>query len=291
MLQSMTGFGRLEFNLGDFICSLEIRSLNGKQFEINSKLPSILKLYEINIRNQIQQHLSRGSIDLSIFLKQHGTSKPVTVNLELARYYYDAMNQIADELNLEKKDMLSTLMRMPEIVSSVNDTLDEKLWNELSARINEVCVLLNQHRTQEGIMLERHILSNIKKIESLCIEVKPLESNRIDRLKEKLNNALNDLANANSIDKNRLEQEIIYYVERFDITEEKNRLLHHCEYFFDLLEEKDMIKGKKLGFLLQEIGREINTMGSKANDVDIQKLVVMMKDELEQAKEQLLNAL
>lgn len=291
MLQSMTGFGRLEFNLGDFICSLEIRSLNGKQFEINSKLPSILKLYEINIRNQIQQHLSRGSIDLSIFLKQHGTSKPVTVNLELARYYYDAMNQIADELNLEKKDMLSTLMRMPEIVSSVNDTLDEKLWNELSARINEVCVLLNQHRTQEGIMLERHILSNIKKIESLCNEVKPLESNRLDRLKEKLNSALNDLANSNSIDKNRLEQEIIYYVERFDITEEKNRLLHHCEYFFDLLEEKDMIKGKKLGFLLQEIGREINTMGSKANDVDIQKLVVMMKDELEQAKEQLLNAL
>ncbi len=291
MLQSMTGFGRLEFNLGDFICSLEIRSLNGKQFEINSKLPSILKLYEINIRNQIQQHLSRGSIDLSIFLKQHGTSKPVTVNLELARYYHDAMNQIADELNLEKKDMLSTLMRMPEIVSSVNDTLDEKLWNELSARINEVCVLLNQHRTQEGIMLERHILSNIKKIESLCNEVKPLESNRLDRLKEKLNSALNDLANSNSIDKNRLEQEIIYYVERFDITEEKNRLLHHCEYFFDLLEEKDMIKGKKLGFLLQEIGREINTMGSKANDVDIQKLVVMMKDELEQAKEQLLNAL
>ncbi|HOZ52554.1 MAG TPA: YicC family protein [Chitinophagaceae bacterium] len=291
MLQSMTGFGRLEFNLGDFICSLEIRSLNGKQFEINSKLPSILKLYEINIRNQIQQHLSRGSIDLSIFLKQHGTSKPVTVNLELARYYHDAMNQIADELNLEKKDMLSTLMRMPEIVSSVNDTLDEKLWNELSARIDEVCILLNQHRTQEGIMLERHILSNIKKIESLCNEVKPLESNRLDRLKEKLNNALNDLANSNSIDKNRLEQEIIYYVERFDITEEKNRLLHHCEYFFDLLEEKDMIKGKKLGFLLQEIGREINTMGSKANDVDIQKLVVMMKDELEQAKEQLLNAL
>jgi uncharacterized protein (TIGR00255 family) len=291
MLQSMTGFGRLEFNLGEFICSLEIRSLNGKQFEINSKLPSILKLYEINIRNQIQQHLSRGSIDLSIFLKQHGTSKPVTVNLELARYYYDAMNQIADELNLEKKDMLSTLMRMPEIVASVNDTINESLWKDLSTKIDEVCIILNQHRTQEGIMLERHILSNIKKIESLCNEVKPLESNRLDRLKEKLNSALNDLANANSIDKNRLEQEIIYYVERFDITEEKNRLLHHCEYFFDLLEEKDMIKGKKLGFLLQEIGREINTMGSKANDVDIQKLVVMMKDELEQAKEQLLNAL
>ena len=201
------------------------------------------------------------------------------------------MNQIADELNLEKKDMLATLMRMPEIVSTVNDTLNENLWQELSNKIDEACILLNHHRTQEGVMLERHILSNIKKIESYCNDVNPLEINRLERLKEKLNNALNDLIHANSVDKNRLEQEIIYYVERFDITEEKNRLLHHCEYFFELLNEEGNLKGKKLGFLLQEIGREINTMGSKANDVDIQKLVVMMKDELEQAKEQLLNAL
>lgn len=291
MLQSMTGFGRLEFNLGDYICSLEIRSLNGKQFEINSKIPSIIKLYEINIRNQIQQHLLRGSIDLTIYLKQHGTSKPVAVNLELARYYFDAMNQIADELKLEKQDMLSTLMRMPEIVSTVNDTLPETLWDELSGKIDEACHMLNKHRAEEGIMLERHIRENIEHIQQACNEVNPHEANRLERLKEKLNAALNDLLHSNSADKNRLEQELIYYVERFDITEEKNRLLHHCEYFFTLLEEEQTMKGKKLGFLLQEIGREINTMGSKANDVGIQKIVVMMKDELEQAKEQLLNAL
>ncbi len=287
----MTGFGRLEFNLGDYVCSLEIRSLNGKQFELNSKLPSILKLYEIAIRNQIQQHLLRGSVDVSIFLKQHGTSKPVSVNLELAKYYHDAMNQIADELNLEKNDMLATLMRMPEIVSTINDTLDETLWQILSGKIDDACNMLNQHRLQEGIMLERHIFTNIKSIERLCVEVNPFETGRLDRLREKLNSSMQDLIHSNTIDKNRLEQEVIYYVERFDITEEKNRLLHHCEYFFKLLEEDTAMKGKKLGFLLQEIGREINTMGSKANDVGIQKIVVMMKDELEQAKEQLLNAL
>jgi uncharacterized protein (TIGR00255 family) len=287
----MTGFGRLEFNLSDYVCSLEIRSLNGKQFELNSKLPSILKLYEIAIRNQLQQHLMRGSVDISIYLKQHGTSKPVSVNLELARYYHEAMNQIADELNLEKKDMLATLMRMPEIVSTINDTLDESLWKILSEKIDEACQLLNHHRTEEGVMLERHILSNIKTIERLCLEVNPFETGRLERLKEKLNNSLNDLLHSNAVDKNRLEQELIYYIERFDITEEKNRLLHHCDYFYKLLEEDTAMKGKKLGFLLQEIGREINTMGSKANDVDIQKIVVMMKDELEQAKEQLLNAL
>ncbi len=287
----MTGFGRLEFNLGDYVCSLEIRSLNGKQFEVNSKLPSILKLYEISIRNQLQQHLSRGSIDITIYLKQHGTSKPVSVNLELAKYYFECMNQIAGELNLEKKDMLATLMRMPEIVSTVNDTLAEELWNELSIKIDEACALLNTHRAAEGEMLEKHILSNIKNIETFCHEVNPLETGRLERLREKMNTSVQDLIHSNTIDKNRLEQEIIYYVERFDITEEKNRLLHHCEYFFTLLDEEAAMKGKKLGFLLQEIGREINTMGSKANDVGIQKIVVMMKDELEQAKEQLLNAL
>ena len=291
MLQSMTGFGRLEFNLGEYVCSLEIRSLNGKQFEINSKIPSMLKPYEIAIRNQLQQHLLRGSIDITIYLKLHGTSKPLTVNVELARYYYDAMHQIASELNLVPTDILPTLMRMPEIVATAGESLDETYWKELSVKIDEVCVLLNKHRTEEGAMLERHILQNIQTIETLCLEVSPLDTARQLRLREKLESTINELIHANAVDKNRLEQEIIYYVERFDFTEEKNRLLHHCGYFYQLLNEPVIMKGKKLGFLLQEIGREINTMGSKANDVAIQQQVVRMKDELEQAKEQLLNAL
>lgn len=291
MLHSMTGYGRTEFPVGQFTCSLEIRSLNGKQFELNAKLPPILKLYEIEVRNKVQQHLQRGSIDVSIFLKQHGTSKPVNINLELAKYFYNGMQQIADELNLEMKDALPTLMRLPEVISTVNDTLQEEDWKIIADKVDETCALLNTHREQEGQMLTKHILSNINRIHELCLSVDPFEKLRIERLRDKLKQSIEEYAQSANIDKNRLEQEIIYYIEKFDITEEKNRLTHHCDYFKELLNENLVSKGKKLGFLLQEIGREINTMGSKANDVGIQKIVVMMKDELEQAKEQLLNAL
>ncbi|MBL7765496.1 MAG: YicC family protein [Chitinophagaceae bacterium] len=291
MLQSMTGFGRSEFAVGDYSCSLEIRSLNGKQFELNTKLPPILKLYEIELRNVLQQKLSRGSVDVNIFLKQHGSSKPVNINLELARYYFQAIQQIAEELKLEQQDVLSTLMRMPEIVSTSAETMNEEHWKIILQHALEACDMLTRHRTQEGIMLTQIIEGNINSIKQRCLEVDPFDKNRINRIREKLQSAIQEYGQSVNADQNRLEQEIIYYIEKFDLTEEKNRLLHHCEYFFELLHGNDTTKGKKLGFLLQEIGREINTMGSKANDVDIQKLVVMMKDDLEQAKEQLLNAL
>ena len=176
----MTGYGRTEFPVGQFTCSLEIRSLNGKQFELNAKLPPILKLYEIEIRNKVQQHLQRGSIDVSIFLKQHGTSKPVSVNLELARYYYNGMQQIAHELQLEMKDALPTLMRLPEVISSVNDTVSEEDWKIIAAKVDETCALLNAHREQEGQMLTKHILANIQRIHELCNSVDPFEKLRIE---------------------------------------------------------------------------------------------------------------
>jgi len=291
MLHSMTGFGRAEFNLDEYICSLEIRSLNGKQFEINTKISPLLKLYEIEIRNKIQKQLIRGSVEVNIYLKQHGVSKPMTVNTELAKYYYDSIVQIADNLGLDKKDILASLIRMPEIVSNVNDTLDEKHWAILSEKIDDVCNTLNAHRAAEGEMLGRHILQNIQTIQDNCLKVEPHEKSRIEKIRDKLNGAIQDYIQNGKADQNRLEQEIIFYLEKLDITEEKNRLMHHCTYFMEMLNDNSMIKGKKLGFILQEIGREINTMGSKANDVELQKIVVMMKDELEQAKEQLLNAL
>ena len=291
MLHSMTGYGRVEFNIDEYICSLEIRSLNGKQFEINTKISPLLKLYEIDLRNRIQKHLVRGSVEVNIYLKQHGVSKPMTVNTELAKYYYDSIIQIADMLQLEKKDILSSLIRMPEIVSNVNDTLDEKHWQLISQKIDEVCDQLVEHRKQEGKMLAKHVLSNIQSIELLCSQVAPHEKNRIDKIREKLNNSIQEFNQNGKVDQNRLEQEIIFYLEKLDITEEKNRLQHHCEYFISMLNDETLVKGKKLGFILQEVGREINTLGSKANDVELQKIVVMMKDELEQAKEQLLNAL
>ncbi|MBL7772018.1 MAG: YicC family protein [Chitinophagaceae bacterium] len=291
MLQSMTGYGRSEFNVSDYTCVIEIRSLNGKQFEVNSKIPQILKLYEIELRTILQQKLLRGSVDVTIFLKQHGLAKPITVNMELAKYYYHAMEEISKELNLEKKDTLATLMRMPDIVSASNETVSEADWNIIKEQLELTCDQLNQHRTQEGVMLTTQIRSNIDRIKATCLSVEPFEKNRLVRIREKLTVAINEFVQSTNTDKNRLEQEIIYYIEKFDITEEKSRLTHHCDYFIQLLTEDAETKGKKLGFLLQEIGREINTMGSKANDADIQKLVVSMKDDLEQAKEQLLNAL
>ncbi|MBK8146252.1 MAG: YicC family protein [Bacteroidetes bacterium] len=291
MLHSMTGYGRVEFNIDDYLCSLEIRSLNGKQFEINTKISPLLKLYEIDLRNKIQKQLLRGSVEVNIYLKQHGVSKPMTVNTELAKYYYDSIIQIADMLQLEKKDILSSLIRMPEIVSTVNDTLDEKHWKVISVQVDQVCNILIEHRRQEGDMLAKHVLENIQSIKELCAQVAPHEKNRIERIREKLNGSIQEFNQNGKVDQNRLEQEIIFYLEKLDITEEKNRLQHHCEYFLEMLKDDSIVKGKKLGFILQEIGREINTLGSKANDVDLQKIVVMMKDELEQAKEQLLNAL
>lgn len=291
MLQSMTGYGRSEFTVGDYTCSLEIRSLNGKQFEVTAKIPPIVKLFEIELRNIIQQKLSRGTIDVNIYLKQHGISKPMTVNMDLAKYYYASMQQIATELQIEQKDILPTLMRMPEIVSGVTDTLSDEDWQVIAAQIGMVCDMLTQHRQKEGVMLTRHIENNILRIDELCRSVEVFDKKRLDRIRERLQQSLSDLTQSANMDPNRLEQEMIFYVEKLDIQEEKNRLLHHCEYFLQLIKEDASTKGKKLGFLIQEIGREINTMGSKANDVDIQRIVVQMKDELEQAKEQLLNAL
>lgn len=291
MLQSMTGYGRSEFIVGDFTCILELRSLNGKQLEIAAKIPPLLKLYEIELRTIIQQHLIRGSVDVSIYLKQHGVAKPMAVNLELARYYYDSMKQIAAELQLAEQDVLPTLMRMPEIVSATTESIQENDWKRIAEELVAACQQLNAHRRKEGEMLSETIRNNIARIEALCSEVDPYDKKRIERIRERLLSSVTEQLQGTPVDANRMEQEIIFYVEKLDINEEKNRLLHHCAYFHQMLQEEQATKGKKLGFLLQEIGREINTMGSKANDVDIQRIVVNMKDELEQAKEQLLNAL
>ncbi|MBK8684137.1 MAG: DUF1732 domain-containing protein [Bacteroidetes bacterium] len=214
----------------------------------------------------------------------------MTVNMDLAKYYYASMQQIATELQIEQKDILPTLMRMPEIVSGVTDTLSDEDWQVIAAQIGMVCDMLTQHRQKEGVMLTHHIENNIQRIDELCRSVEVFDKKRLDRIRERLQQSLSDLTQSANMDPNRLEQEMIFYVEKL-IFRKKKPALHHCEYFLQLIKEDASTKGKKLGFLIQEIGREINTMGSKANDVDIQRIVVQMKDELEQAKEQLLNAL
>lgn len=292
MLYSMTGFGRAETQIDNYNVTIDIKSLNGKQLETNTRIPFLLKPYEIEIKNTVQQQLLRGSIEVNITLKQHGVSKPMKVNTELAAYYYEGMRQISAAINEPITNPLAIIMAMPEVVGQSSDELEEQDWLAIRNCLLEACDALNKHRANEGNMIIDYLRNNLQNIIQYSEAVVPYEDERIVKQKEKLDQLLNQHIGADAKDKVRFEQEIIYYMEKLDISEEKSRLKHHCLYFEEILADTtEMGKGKKLGFMLQEIGREINTMGSKANHVAIQKLVVQMKDELEKAKEQVLNAL
>ena len=291
MLYSMTGYGRAETAVNDYSISIDIKSLNGKQFDLGARLPMSLKPFEIQIKNILQQSLQRGSVEIYIAMKQHGSSKPMRVNTELAKYYFDALNQIGASINQEVTNPLNIVMSMPEVVSQSTDDISEADWQKIEDAIKEAAEKLMKHRALEGETLEQHLQTCVNNIENLATQVTPYEAGRAQKQKEKLLALLAEQVGEANVDKNRLEQEIIFYLEKYDIAEEKIRLAHHCQYFKDALAENAVQKGKKLGFIMQEIGREINTMGSKANDVNIQKLVVQMKDELEKAKEQTLNVL
>jgi uncharacterized protein (TIGR00255 family) len=291
MLKSMTGFGRAEQQVGEKVVVVEIKSLNGKQLEINTKIPSLLKAYELDMRNLLQQNLVRGTVEISINLKQNGASRPMTINTDLAKQYYQSVVQIADELQLPKEDLLAIIMKLPEVVAQQSDMLPEDEWAGVEKLVREAIADLDAHRLDEGNELEKDLVQRIDNIMDLLEKVKTFEGSRMDRIRERINTSLEDIIGKDKIDTNRFEQELVYYIEKIDFSEEKMRLANHCRYFKELLSESDFSKGKKLGFVLQEVGREINTLGSKANDADIQKLVVVMKDELEKAKEQVLNAL
>jgi uncharacterized protein (TIGR00255 family) len=296
MIFSMTGYGRAEGKAGNRQVIVEVKSLNGKQFELNNRFSPLLKAYEADIRNELMRILKRGTIDLTVTIKQEGANKPMQVNTDLARYYYNAMTTIADDLNLDVKShpehVLSTLMRMPEIVAADMDTLPEEEWLSIKSLIQEAAQKLADHRAEEGIEIAKDLLMNINGIETLLKEVEVFEPARIERIRQRINGSLEEWIEKERIDLNRLEQELIFYIEKIDFSEEKQRLRTHTGYFTQLTEQGNGEGiGKKLGFVLQEVGREINTLGSKANDADIQKIVVNMKDNLEKAKEQVLNVL
>lgn len=296
MIYSMTGYGRAEGVAGSRQVTVEIKSLNGKQFELNNRFTPLLKAYEAEIRNDLMRILKRGTIDLSVTIKQDGAAKPMQVNTELARYYYNAMTAIAGDLKLEfgsrPDQIMATLMRMPEIVAAESDSLPEAEWLSIRQLIVTAAEQLMQHRAEEGKAIEQDLLLNINNIETLLKQVEQYEPARIDRIRQRINGSLQEWMDKERIDANRLEQELIYYIEKIDFSEEKQRLRTHCAYFIELAgQADDNGAGKKLGFVLQEVGREINTLGSKANDADIQKIVVNMKDGLEKAKEQVLNVL
>ncbi len=287
----MTGFGRAEQTVNDKTFLVEIKSLNGKQFEMQLRLPPLLRPYEFDIRNILQEQLVRGTIDCVITIKQNGTSKPVNINTELIKAYYQQIEVLAGELNIDTNSVLSALLRLPEVVTPANDILNDTDFEEFKKVLQTALAELNKHREEEGASLEKDLEKRINNINAQEEAIVGLEPNRMKRIREEIVQLLELHVGKENYDGNRLEQELIYYIEKIDIHEEQVRLKQHCDYFRELLSNKDDAKGKKLSFIIQEIGREINTTGSKAYDAEIQKCVVTMKDELEKAKEQVLNVL
>jgi uncharacterized protein (TIGR00255 family) len=270
---------------------VELRSLNGKQFDLLLKFPPQLKPYEFEIRNQLSESMLRGSVECNISIKQNGASRPSAINIDLASAYYKQLKSLADQMEADDAQLLASILRLPEVVAASSEVITETEWQVLEKTLSEAVAMINKHRDDEGEALERELLlriSNIEKLQTCVIELEPL---RRKKIRENLLKLLEEHAVKESVDMNRFEQEMIYYLEKIDLTEEQVRLSNHCAYFRTLLSEKEISKGRKLSFLLQEIGREINTTGSKAYDSTIQKCVVEMKDELEKAKEQVLNVL
>lgn len=291
MLYSMTGYGRAEATFKDKTILVEVKSLNGKQFDLRLNIPFMLKPYEVEIRNKLNETLLRGSVESTITIKSNGISKPVSVNKELAKSYYQPIVELADELGIPKENILSTLLKMPDVVSSSSEVLTEEEWKQIQDLLQEAIKALIQHRLEEGKSVEKDLLERVAAIEMHQADIEKFEPNRRVKIKEGLVKLLEQHVGPDKYDNNRLEQELIYYIEKIDISEEKVRLNNHCTYFKTVLKEAEASKGKKLSFILQEMGREINTTGSKANDMEMQKSVILMKDELEKAKEQILNVL
>lgn len=291
MVRSMTGFGRAEQTRGDKTYLVEIKSLNGKQFDVNLKIPPLIKTYEFDIRTLIQESLLRGTVECLIVIKQNGTAKPVVLNTDLIKSYYQQIQTIATELSIDTNSVLAALLRLPEVVNPSNEVLDESDWKNLKEVIEVALQELNTHRIEEGKSLEQELRLRIKNIKIQENEILLLEPERRIKMKNELIQVLEENVGKENYDANRLEQELIYYIEKIDIREEQVRLRNHCEYFLSVLDTDEITKGKKLAFVVQEIGREINTTGSKAYDSEIQKCVVLMKDELEKMKEQTFNIL
>jgi len=291
MLKSMTGFGRTERNVGDKTFQVDIKSLNGKQFELTLKLPGFLKPLEFDIRRILSGKLGRGSVDCTISLKETGNAKPVTINIDLEKAYYQPLAELSKALKLDPSHILSTLVKLPEVITPTSDTLSDEEWKNFKSVLHAAIDDLNTHREEEGKSLKEDLqlrIDNILKQQEEVIKQEPL---RVLKIREGVTRLLEENVGKENYDSNRLEQELIYYIEKIDISEEQVRLKNHCTYFKEVLNEPGESKGKKLSFILQEIGREINTTGSKAYDASIQKCVVLMKDELEKAKEQVLNVL
>ena len=292
MIKSMTGYGKHIVQLPKGKVVIEIRSLNSKQLDINLRMPNIYKSKEIEIRNMAKKSLERGKIDISINVDSFNIGKNTFINKDVVNKYFTQMEDVYKTLDVEpnKNDIMNNIMKFPDILQSKDEELDENDWILIRKGIELALEKINDFRIQEGAAIIKDILDRVNNIKNSLAQVPQYEEQRVPTVKQRLLDKMNEWCDVKNIDEHRLEQEIVYYLEKLDITEEKVRLSNHCNYFFETV-EKDNAPGRKLGFISQEMGREINTMGSKANNHDIQKLVVLMKDELEKIKEQSLNIL
>ena len=287
----MTGYGKAECELALKKITVEVRSLNSKVLDVNTRIPGVYREKELEIRRELSDRLIRGKIDFSIFSESLGVESNSAINSPMVKSYFSQLSEISKELQIPVSEVtLQIIMQLPEVVKTTRDEPDENEWKTIVNTIREALDAMDNFRIQEGLSLYNDIIFNINTITTLLEQVAPYELERSAKVKERILEGLKELSSPEGVDHNRLEQEMIFYLEKLDINEEKVRLGNHCTYFLETLELEEPV-GKKLGFITQEIGREINTLGSKANHTEMQKLVIGMKDALERIKEQLLNAL
>ena len=286
----MTGYGKAIAELPNKKVTIEIKSLNSKQFDLFTRPPGIYREKEIALRNALARLLERGKVDLSMNVEVISKDVSSKIDHNVVRQYHEEIRKLSQEMNVpQPEDWLSMLLRLPDVMKQDTEELDDEEWTTIEKAINQAVGEVNRFRRQEGEMLAKVLTEKILSIRSLLAAVEPFEAERTEKIKSRI---LEGLSNLESVDydKNRFEQEMIYYIEKLDVNEEKTRLAHHLDYFIETLNDSHS-QGKKLGFIAQEIGREINTLGSKSNQSGMQRIVVQMKDELEQIKEQILNIL
>jgi uncharacterized protein (TIGR00255 family) len=289
MIKSMTGFGKAVKNLDKVTITIEVRSVNSKSADINLRIPSIYRNYEIEIRNELMKQLERGKIDLSLNFEKQEVESGLEINIPLAKKYHAQLKQLASELNENFENGLDQVLRMPDVLKSERKEANEEEWKLIKEVLQEAIQALDNFRKTEGESLQKDFEVRLQAINSHLEQIKTLDTLRLQTIKDRIKSNLFEAIGKDKIDENRLEQELIYYIEKLDINEEKVRLKTHLDYFVSTMKEAGA--GRKLNFISQEIGREINTIGSKSNDANMQKLVVLMKDELEKIKEQSSNVL
>lgn len=287
----MTGFGKAEFEVNNKKITIEIKSLNSKQIDINTRTPALYREKDITIRKALSEKLVRGKVDFNIYVENLGDESNSKINEPILKSYFEHLSKISNDLKVAvDHSTLLAAMRLPDIVKTEYESLDKTEWDVIFGNIQKAIADINSFREQEGKALEIDIIGNVNSINSLLKDIEPFEKQRIEAVKTRLVDNLENLKLNGKVDENRFEQELIFYLEKLDINEEKVRLANHCEYFVETANQS-VSSGKKLGFISQELGREINTIGSKANETNIQRIVVQMKDHLERVKEQLLNVL